>query len=294
MSWVNEPEWERYLAYEPNTLVTNVKLINRRLGLILYCRDAVDFHENIYLRETTVHNLGNRLREIRLFFHQDFYLYENNVADTALYEPRLQGILHYKGNRYFLVNTRTDTGVGIEEWAIGIKAYKGAEGTWRDAEDGYLGKNPIAQGSVDSTVALKMALSPNSQATCHYWITAGTKYREVKVLNSIVLEKTPAGLLDRTGDYWKLWVTKSLPDFADLPHEVLELYQRSLLILRTLTDNHGGIIAANDSDLLHFGRDTYSYIWPRDAARAVYALIRAGYIDMPRNFFRFCADVITD
>nr|WP_230400617.1 glycoside hydrolase family 15 protein [Candidatus Brocadia sinica] len=45
---------------------------------------------------------------------------------------------------------------------------------------------------------------------------------------------------------------------------------------------------------MQFGRDTYSYIWPRDAARGVYALIRAGYIDMPRNFFRFCADIITD
>lgn len=294
LSWVNEPEWERYLVYEPNTLVTNVKLINRRIGLILYCRDAVDFHENIYLRETTVHNLVNRSREIRLFFHQDFYLYENNVADTALYEPRLQGILHYKGNRYFLINTQTDTGVGIEEWAVGIKEHRGAEGTWRDAEDGYLGKNPIAQGSVDSTIALRISLPADGKTTCYYWIVAGTKYREVKVLNAIVLEKTPAGLIDRTGNYCQLWVTKNLPDFADLPHEVIELYQRSLLILRTQTDNHGGIIAANDSDLLQFGRDTYSYIWPRDAARAVYALIRAGYIDMPRNFFRFCADVITD
>ncbi|KAA0241532.1 MAG: glycoside hydrolase family 15 protein, partial [Candidatus Brocadia sp. AMX2] len=92
LSWVNEPEWERHLVYEPDTLVTNVKLTNRRLGLILNCRDAVDFHENIYLRETTVQNLANRSREISLFFHQDFYLYENNVTDTALYEPRLQAI----------------------------------------------------------------------------------------------------------------------------------------------------------------------------------------------------------
>jgi oligosaccharide amylase len=294
LSWVNESEWERDLVYEPNTLVTTVKLINRRLGLRLDCRDAVDFHENIYLRETTVHNLVNRPREICLFFHQDFYLYENNVADTAVYEPRLRAILHYKGYRYFLINAQTDAGVGIEEWAIGIKEHKGAEGTWRDAEDGHLGKNPIAQGSVDSTIALRMSLPADGKTTCYYWIAAGTKYREVKILNDIVPEKTPDGLIDRTGNYWQLWVTKSQTDFGDLPHEVVELYRRSLLILRTLTDSHGGIIAANDSDLLQFGRDTYSYIWPRDAARAAYALIRAGYIDAPRNFFLFCADVITD
>ncbi|MCF6151689.1 MULTISPECIES: hypothetical protein [Candidatus Kuenenia] len=74
MRWVHEPGWERLLTYEPDTLVTSVKLINRRLGLILDCRDAVGFHENIYMRETTVHNLVNRSRQFCLFFHQDFYL----------------------------------------------------------------------------------------------------------------------------------------------------------------------------------------------------------------------------
>ncbi|MCL4726545.1 MAG: hypothetical protein KJZ66_04450, partial [Candidatus Kuenenia stuttgartiensis] len=41
--------------------------------------------------------------------------------------------------------------------------------------------------------------------------------REVKILNDIVLGETPAGLTDRTGNYWHLWITKSKPDFANLP-----------------------------------------------------------------------------
>jgi GH15 family glucan-1,4-alpha-glucosidase len=79
-----------------------------------------------------------------------------------------------------------------------------------------------------------------------------------------------------------------------MPPEISQLYTQSLLILRTLADNHGGIIAANDSDLLQFGRDTYSYVWPRDGARAAYAFARAGYVDTPRAFFKFCADVLTE
>ncbi|WKZ14941.1 MAG: glycoside hydrolase family 15 protein [Candidatus Jettenia caeni] len=294
LSWIHEPDWERVLVYKPDTLVTAVKLINQRFELMLDCRDAVDFHDNIYLREVIVHNLANRLREIRLFFHQDFHLYENNIADTALYEPRLQAIIHYKANRYFLVNAKVDTMIGIEEWAIGIKEYGRAEGTWRDAEDGQLGKNPIEQGSVDSTIALRMTLPVHGQAACYYWITAGTKFSEIRSLNAIVIDKSPVELIDHTEDYWRIWMTKGLPNFADLPSGIVDLYKRSLLTIRTMTDNHGGIIAANDSDLLQFGRDTYSYVWPRDAARAAYALTRTGYIDIPRNFFRFCADVITD
>ena len=203
-------------------------------------------------------------------------------------------MLHYKGRRYFLVNVQTEAGAGVEEWAIGVKEFQGAEGTWRDAEDGLLGRNPIAQGAVDSTVAVRVTAAGRGRATCYYWIAAGQRFKEVKALNSVVLGKTPGGLIERTKHFWTLWVTKSLPDFADLPADIIDLYKRSLLILRTLIDNLGGILAANDSDLLRFGRDTYSYVWPRDGARAAYALVRAGYLDLPRSFFHFCANILTD
>jgi GH15 family glucan-1,4-alpha-glucosidase len=294
LSWIDSSEWERQLRYEADTLVTDVTLTHRQFGLVLHVRDAVDFHENIYVREITVKNLISRPQEVRLFFHQDFHLYGSEVGDTALYDPRLDAILHYKGRRYLLVNVMTPAHAGVEEWAIGVKEFQGAEGTWRDAEDGLLAGTPIAQGSVDSTIGARVQVPAGGQTVCHYWVAAGTRFNDVKTLNSVVLGKTPAALINRTSDFWTLWATKSLPDFDGLPPEVISLYKRSLLIVHALTDNLGGIIAANDSDLLQFDRDTYSYVWPRDGARAAYALVRAGYIDLPRNFFRFCANVLTE
>jgi glucoamylase len=294
LTWVDERGWDRQVRYEADTLVTDVTLTHSSLGVRLRVRDAVDFHENLFVREVTVQNLAAHTRELRLFWHQDFHLYGSEIGDTALYDPRLQAVLHYKGHRYFLVNVQTEAGVGVEEWAIGVKEFQGAEGTWRDAEDGLLGRNPIAQGAVDSTVAVRVTAAGGGRVTCYYWIAAGQRFKDVKTLNAVVSAKTPGGLIERTKHFWTLWVTKSLPDFADLPAEVIELYKRSLLILRTLIDNLGGILAANDSDLLRFGRDTYSYVWPRDGARAAYALVRAGYLDLPRNFFRFCANILTE
>ena len=46
----------------------------------------------------------------------------------------------------------------------------------------------------------------------------------------------------------------------------MDLFKRSLLVVRTQIDNGGAIIAANDSDIMQFSRDTYSYMWPRDGA----------------------------
>jgi GH15 family glucan-1,4-alpha-glucosidase len=54
------------------------------------------------------------------------------------------------------------------------------------------------------------------------------------------------------------------------------------------------VIAANDSDFLQFGRDTYSYMWPRDGALTAAALDLAGYGELSRRFFDFCGRAISD
>jgi GH15 family glucan-1,4-alpha-glucosidase len=68
----------------------------------------------------------------------------------------------------------------------------------------------------------------------------------------------------------------------------------SLLILRTQIDNRGAIIAANDSDIVRFGKDTYSYMWGRDGAFVAVALAMAGYPDVCRKFFGFCDRVLSE
>ena len=79
-----------------------------------------------------------------------------------------------------------------------------------------------------------------------------------------------------------------------MPTTVIDVFHRSLLILRTQIDNRGAITAANDSDIVRFGKDTYSYMWGRDGAFVAAALARAGYADVCRRFFDFCSDVLSE
>ncbi len=113
-------------------------------------------------------------------------------------------------------------------------------------------------------------------------------------LNEIVLEKTPAEMIKLTSNYWGAWIQKEPRSFGDLPTEVTDLFNRSLLILRTQIDNRGAIIPANDSDIVRFGKDTYSYMWGRDGAFVAAALAKAGYADVCQRFFNYCADVLSD
>lgn len=292
--WVHGEGWQRSLGYVEDTLVTQVDLTHPELKLRLECQDVVDFHENLYLRKVDVHNLAGGPREVRLFFCHDFHIYDNEVGDTAYYEPERRALFHYKRERWFMINGLHEGDVeGVDQWATGIKETGTSVGTWRDAEDGELGGNPIAQGAVDSCIALHTTVPGQASSTLYYWIAVGYDFEEVTRLNRIVRAKGPETFLQRTAGYWRLWVNKEAVDFGDMPQELIDLYKRSLLILRTQIDNGGAILAANDHDTTAFNRDTYSYMWPRDGALVADSLIAAGYPEVSQRFFNFCRDLIT-
>ena len=288
-SWIFSDDWRRELCYVSETLVTDVKLINEKLGLEIVCNDTVASHENIFLRRVRVNNLLDSSREIRVFLHHDFRIYENKVGDTAFYDPESSALIHYKKHRYFLINTEPH----FDSFATGRKAFRDQEGTWRDAEDGVLIGGTITEGSVDSTIQVNFSFDAQSSNEFYYWIAAGTSHAEVFRLNQHILERTPQQYLNYTENYWRVWVNKNETDFADLSPEIVELYKRSILIVRTQTDNDGAILAANDSDVTHRATDHYSYLWTRDGAFVANALDLAGYPFFTRKFFDFCAEIVS-
>ena len=288
--WIGSP-WVRELKYEEETLVTDISLYVESLGLLIKCKDTVDFHENVYIREIQIKNLREFEREVKIFFTQDFDISGSDVGDTAAFDPETGGIVHYKKARYFLVNLFRNGKPGVDLYEVSQKSGDSG-GSFSDVVNGNVSGTPIAQGSVVSVVGTSLKLKGQSWDKLYYWIIASNIWSEVRRLNGLVGKISPQALIKRTRDYWKLWVRKESPQLDRLPEEVVELYKRSLLILRTQIDWKGGIVAANDSDIIHFNRDTYSYVWPRDGALVANSLDMAGYPVLARNFFEFAARAI--
>ncbi len=67
---------------------------------------------------------------------------------------------------------------------------------------------------------------------------------------------------------------------------------KSLLVIKAHCDARGSILASGDSSIFNYGRDYYCYCWPRDAAYALWPLIRLGLFDEARNFFKFAKDTM--
>ena len=89
----------------------------------------------------------------------------------------------------FLPTAKTADSDGLAGFAIGQKGVGGLEGTYRDAEDGVLSGNPIAQGAVDSVISVSLEIEGTSSGTAYFWLCAGQKWEEVRVIDAIVKGK---------------------------------------------------------------------------------------------------------
>ncbi len=288
-SWTFDHDWTYELGYLPETLVTDTKLTNERIGIEITFNDTVASHENVFIRRVVVKNLRENAANVRIFQHQDFRIYENNVGDTAFYDPETHSIVHYKKHRFFLIGTYPR----FDSFATGRKGFGNQEGTWRDAEDGELHGGTITEGSVDSTLGVNLRIEPNDSAELFYWIAAGINYDDVHELNRMILERGPGAYIDYTENYWRVWVNRRDADLSHLPPKIVDLYKRSLLIIRTQTDHDGAIVASNDSDVTARATDHYAYLWVRDGAFIANSLDHAGFSHLTRKFFDMCRRIVS-
>lgn len=294
LAWSSDSGWTLRKRYLRDSLTTSVAMEHGGLAVRLYCNDAVDFHRRVYVRRIKLRNLAATSREVRVIHHQAWHMLGTNVGNTAYFDPGTGTVVHYRGPRYVSTGFFDASGQPtLDGFATGTSGFGGAEGTWRDAEDGHLQGNPIAQGAVDSCIARHVWVEAGGEATTYLVMICGEDREELLSLHEWLRRQTPEGVLNRTTAYWRLWVSGTSVRFGNLPPKFVELFKRSLLIVRTQVDDSGAILAANDSDILQFSRDTYSYVWPRDGALVADALDAAGFPMLSRKFFEFCQRVIT-
>ena len=287
-SWLDD-SWDWQIKYEKDTLATDCTARHHGLGVRLKIGHTVLHDRNILLQRFVIENMRENAREVRMFFGHDLRIDESDIGDTAFYYPFVPAMVHYKRNRYFFFSgIAGDEETPIWQYACGEKGLRGAEGTWRDAEDGLLSMNAIAQGSVDSVVSFTMNLPAKGSTTMRAWLAVSDTLESAVELQSPLRAGAFEELFEETVEHWRKFARRR-DDLEVLPARVQELFTRSLLIIRTQTDKRGAILASNDSDIMEHSHAHYSYMWPRDGALASYALDLLGVDELTRPFFEFCA-----
>ena len=291
-AWLDDEGWGWKIGYEADTLVTDCAATHAGLGIRLRVAQAVLHDENILVQRFRVENTEGAAREVRLFFAHDLRIDESDIGDTAFYDPYADAMIHYKRDRYFLFGGQYgEDRAGIAQYACGEKGFRGAEGIWRDAEDGHLSGSAIAQGAVDSVIGYSARIPGRGQAVLRAWMTVGETREEVIASQVALLGRGFEEALTETAAHDGTYALRRT-DLDRLPPRVAALFTRSLLVIKTQCDRRGAILASNDSDIMETARAHYSYMWPRDGALVSLALDRVGLSVFTRPFFEFCARVL--
>ena len=267
---------------------------NPEIGLRITVWETVHPSVNIFYRTFKVTNTSNKPKHLRLFSNQNYRILETKIGETAVIDKHT--LIHYKRDRYFLHASDP----AFDQYAVGTAEWRGLEGTWRDMEsDASLSGNPVAHGSVDSTLGWTLPeLKPEESTRLHYWIVLGKKYCSVLQVHKQEKEAGRKTLFHHSFNFWNSFIERVsvLPEYSrmpQLPQSVLKCFYRSLLAVVAHMDITGSIIASCDSDIKQFGADLYTYCWPRDAAWICLALDRARYHHLTFETFEFFSKTIT-
>lgn len=292
-SWTDDGSWQLEVLFEADALISDIAMKNEALGVTLYLQDTIDCLQNIFLRKVTVVNEHTKKRQVRLFMHQVFQISRSGRSDTALYVPDSNYILDYKGRFCLAVGGIQEDGQSFDQYAVGNYGIEGKAGTFMDAEDGELSNNPVEHGGVDSVIRFSLSIAGRKSKTVDYWIVAASSQNDAQEVHDILMQ---AGEVDKrlheTRLNWQQWLNPNDGQLATLPERERLAVQKSLLIIKAHSDSRGSILASGDSSIYNFGRDYYCYCWPRDAAYALWPLIRTGHFDEARQFFLFARDVM--
>ncbi|MCA9353772.1 glycoside hydrolase family 15 protein [Candidatus Nomurabacteria bacterium] len=293
-SWINSDSWHTSIDCFKDSLTGVMTKTNNDLGIVLHFTDVVYNEKNIFIRKIVIENKFEQKRSIRMFFGQEFEIKESKKGDTAYFDTKSNTIIHYKGRNVFLMNAKTEDKPGFDYYTTGVYGIDGKRGSFIDAEDGELSQNPIEHGPVDSVLGVSLEIEPLSEETVFYWVCVAPSMQDARDLNTYTLNKTPEYLIKSTNHYWRAWINKYIFDFRGLDDVSINSFKKSLFYIRAHADQRGAIIASSDTQMLNGGKDTYSYMWPRDASYSAIAMDRAGDQNVAQRYFSFCRDIITE
>ncbi len=291
-SWLDDNTWKINVDFESEALISKISAENADLGVRLEFADFVDSEFTAFCRRIKVKNLKDDRREIRIFMHQVFQISQRGRADTVLYVPEGNYLYDYKGTCSLLISARTSAGQPFDQFSLGNFGIEGKEGTYKDAEDGNLDGNLVEHGSVDSVVRSSLLLDGGAEDYVDYWVIAAFSQIEAEDIHNELAQQGLHGRLDHTRAYWHDWLEPAKAKTESIAESRRDIYKKSLLVVKAHIDKRGAIIASGDSSIYNYGRDYYSYVWPRDGALTMLTMMRAGFFEEPKRFLQFCADTM--
>ena len=274
VEWIDVPDqdWEHHIAYTPRSNVLEIHAKNDKRKLALESYHFAAIHHDVLIRSYKLTNHHSFTQNFQFVLHSSFMICENPLYNTTMFNFDHDALVHFRKNYYFAIGSCTP----CAQFQAGLP--------FSDATQGIL-KGNIIDMRPDGSMSWNITLAPGESFILPIFIAAGTSENEALKELSFVKEKGFEALLDETNQYWSTYLEKATPCPID-DALITDLYERSLLMFKLMSDEQTGtIIAAPEFDETFSRCGGYSYCWGRDAAFITTALDKVGLYELTDKFY---------
>ncbi len=279
-SWLDSDDWSRWQKYIRDTNILETGFAKRDGSLAVIQTDFVLPDKAIFIRRYEFENTGEAAIE------PGFMLYSSAVSTNphmagSMFDFNDDSLVHYRHNYYLSVSSDTE----VWQFQLGNDAFN-------CAGRGELNGNDRIGMMQDGALSWKLGrLPPGTKKALSLYICVGHRIKDLR--KSIAAAK--AGhyrqKFAETEEYWKELLRSSAACETGKP-EIDDLYKRSILVFKLMSDkNTGGLLASPEIDEEFTKCGRYAYCWGRDAAFITGALDVCGLHDEVDKFYRWAAEV---
>jgi glucoamylase len=261
--------------YLPNTNILQVDAKHDCLPIAIQQTDFAVPNEDILVRHYQFSNTSSQNISFDFMYYSSFGITESPYYQTTQFVEHEDALVHFRHEYYFSVSSSSICSGYQSGYA------------WHGANHQILNGEQIAM-TPDGALSWSFhELEAGQSVDVTIYITAGVN--QGASLSTMAKAKSRAYLewFNSTLQYWTDYLN-AVPACPVDNENIRQLYNRSLLVMKLMSDEQtGSIVAAPEFDERFSRCGGYSYCWGRDAAFITTALDKAGLHDISERFYRW-------
>ena len=274
VDWFDEAnnDWNHTIHYANRSNVLHINAVNESAALTVNSRHFAVPGTDLLVREYGFVNTSTEAKQFTFVVHSSFIISENGLYNTTMFNNSADTLIHFRHQYFF----------GVSSAIVCAKYQAGL--SWEDVQSGQLNGLNIDMRP-DGALSYELTIAAGETVIVPIYVAAGNNELEVVALLEQARKKTSEQWAGETNAYWNQYVNTAVPCPIE-DDEIKELYERSILMFKLMSDEKTGtIIAAPEFDETFSRCGGYSYCWGRDAAFITTALDKVGLKELTDAFY---------